>query len=76
MTAGANLVLASGPHVLRGMEWYRGRLVAYSLGNLATSHTLSSAGVLAESALLRVTLARRVGYRLLEGRARELLRSG
>ena len=54
--AGADLVLASGPHVLRGMEWYRGRLVAYSLGNLATSHTLSSAGVLAESALLRVTL--------------------
>ena len=54
--AGADLVLASGPHVLRGMEWYRGRLVAYSLGNLATSHTLSSAGVLAESALLRVKL--------------------
>jgi hypothetical protein len=54
--AGADLVLASGPHVLRGMEWYRGRLIAYSLGNLASSHTLSSAGVLAQSALLRVTL--------------------
>jgi hypothetical protein len=54
--AGADLVLASGPHVLRGMEWYRGRLIAYSLGNLASSHTLSSTGVLAQSALLRVTL--------------------
>lgn len=54
--AGADLVLASGPHVLRGLEWYRGRLVAYSLGNLASSHTLSSAGVLAESVLLRVQL--------------------
>jgi hypothetical protein len=54
--AGADLVLASGPHVLRGMEWYRGRLIAYSLGNLASSHTLSSAGVLAQSVLLRVTL--------------------
>jgi hypothetical protein len=54
--AGADLVLASGPHVLRGMEWYRGRLIAYSLGNLASSHTLSSAGMLAQSALLRVTL--------------------
>ena len=54
--AGADLVLASGPHVLRAMEWYRSRLIAYSLGNLAGSHTLSAAGVLAESALLRVTL--------------------
>ena len=32
--AGADLVLGSGPHVLRGMELYRGRLIAYSLGNL------------------------------------------
>jgi hypothetical protein len=54
--AGADVVLASGPHILRGLEWYRGRLVAYSLGNLASSHTLSSAGVLGESALLRLTL--------------------
>lgn len=54
--AGADLVLASGPHVLRGVEWYKRRLIAYSLGNLASSHTLSSAGVLAQSALLRVTL--------------------
>jgi hypothetical protein len=54
--AGADVVLASGPHILRGLEWYRGRLVAYSLGNLASSHTLSSAGPLGESALLRLTL--------------------
>ncbi len=31
--AGADLVLGHGPHVLRGMEVYKGRLVAYSLGN-------------------------------------------
>lgn len=31
--AGADLVLGHGPHVLRGMEFYRGRLIAYSLGN-------------------------------------------
>lgn len=31
--AGADLVIGHGPHVLRGMEVYRGRLVAYSLGN-------------------------------------------
>ena len=54
--AGADLVFASGPHVLRAMQWYRHRLIAYSLGNLATSHALSTNGVLAESALLRVRL--------------------
>ncbi len=31
--AGADLVLGHGPHVLRAMEVYRGRLIAYSLGN-------------------------------------------
>jgi len=31
--AGADLVLGHGPHVLRAMEVYKGRLVAYSLGN-------------------------------------------
>ncbi|MFZ5481255.1 MAG: CapA family protein [Myxococcota bacterium] len=31
--AGADLVVAHHPHVLQGLEWYRGRLVAYSLGN-------------------------------------------
>ena len=31
--AGADVVIGHGPHVLRGMEQYRGRLIAYSLGN-------------------------------------------
>ena len=34
--AGADVVVGSGPHVLRGMEVYRDRLIAYSLGNFAT----------------------------------------
>jgi hypothetical protein len=34
--AGAGLVLGSGPHVVRGMEIYQGKLIAYSLGNFAT----------------------------------------
>ena len=33
--AGADLVVGHGPHVLRGMEFYKGRLIAYSLGNFA-----------------------------------------
>lgn len=34
--AGADIVLGSGPHVVRGMEVYKERLIAYSLGNFAT----------------------------------------
>ncbi|TMA53697.1 MAG: CapA family protein [Deltaproteobacteria bacterium] len=56
--AGADLVIASGPHVLRGMEFYRGRLIAYSLGNFAGYHNFSDGGDLSLSAILRVTLAK------------------
>src|ERR1700704_5935733 len=34
--AGADLVLGSGPHFVRAMEIYKGKLIAYSLGNFAT----------------------------------------
>ena len=52
--AGADLVLGSGPHVIRGMEQYKGRLVAYSLGNFAGWKNFSRAGTLALSGLLTV----------------------
>lgn len=54
--AGADLVVGHGPHVLRGAEWYRGRLIAYSLGDFAGHHNFSVAGPLGTSAILRVTL--------------------
>src|SRR5205807_261985 len=37
VTAGADLVLASGPHVLRGLQLFHDTLIAYSLGNFATA---------------------------------------
>jgi poly-gamma-glutamate capsule biosynthesis protein CapA/YwtB (metallophosphatase superfamily) len=54
--AGADLVLGSGPHVLRAMQWYHGRLIAYSLGNFAGYYTLGLGGVTADSAILHVAL--------------------
>ncbi len=54
--AGADLVVGSGPHVLRGMEWYRGRLIAYSLGNFAGYKVFALGGPLSTSGILRVTL--------------------
>jgi poly-gamma-glutamate capsule biosynthesis protein CapA/YwtB (metallophosphatase superfamily) len=57
IAAGADLILGSGPHVLRGMEVYRDRLVAYSLGNFSGFHNFTLEGALGESAVLHVTLA-------------------
>jgi poly-gamma-glutamate capsule biosynthesis protein CapA/YwtB (metallophosphatase superfamily) len=56
--AGADLVVGSGPHVLRGIEWYRGRPIAYSLGNFVGYHTLSMAGPTGVSAILQATVGR------------------
>ncbi len=36
--AGADLVIGSGPHIVRGIEMYKDKLIAYSLGNFATYH--------------------------------------
>ena len=46
INAGASIVVGSGPHVIRGIERYRGRLIAYSLGNFVGYHTLGGGGVL------------------------------
>jgi hypothetical protein len=61
--AGADVVLGSGPHVLRGLELYRGRLVAYSLGNLAGWHNFATGGVLSLSALVTLRLSRTGRFR-------------
>jgi poly-gamma-glutamate capsule biosynthesis protein CapA/YwtB (metallophosphatase superfamily) len=55
--AGADLVIGHGPHVLRGMELYQGRLIAYSLGNFATYGRFNLAGPQAIAAILHVDLA-------------------
>jgi hypothetical protein len=72
--AGAAAVFGSGPHVIRGIERYRGRLIAYSLGNFVGYHTLGGGGLLSESGILRVTLDRR--GRLLAARWFSVLLSG
>ncbi len=64
--AGASIVLGSGPHVIRGIERYHRRLIAYSLGNFVGYHTLGAGGVLSQSAILRVTLG--AGGAVLGGR--------
>ena len=55
--SGASLVLASGPHVLRGMQFYHGHLIAYSLGNFAGYSNFGTDGDLDLSTILHVTLS-------------------
>ncbi len=54
--AGADLVLGHGPHVPRAMELYKGKLIAYSLGNFMGYRTLSSRGKLGYSLVLEADL--------------------
>jgi hypothetical protein len=53
---GAQLVLGSGPHVVRGMEVYCGKLIAYSLGNFATYGSFNLKGENGVSLILEVNL--------------------
>ncbi len=54
--AGADLVVGHGPHVVRGMERYKDRLIAYSLGNFATYYGISVAGIKGIAPILTVTV--------------------
>jgi hypothetical protein len=54
--AGADLVVGSGPHVVRGLELYKGRLIAYSLGTFASYRGINVSGVLGLTAVLEVRL--------------------
>jgi hypothetical protein len=60
---GASLVIASGPHVVRGMQFYRHHLIAYSLGNFANFHNFGGGGILSDSGILHVTLTATGGFR-------------
>jgi hypothetical protein len=52
--AGADAVVGHGPHVLRGIEYYRGRPIAYSLGNFLTYRGFNLAGPLGLTGVLRL----------------------
>ena len=64
---GADMVVAHHPHVLQGFEWYQGRLIAYSLGNLMFDQDFL---ITYPSAMLRVVIE---GDELVEARVIPLL---
>jgi hypothetical protein len=54
--AGADLIIGHGPHVVRGLELYRHRLIAYSLGNFMTYAGINVEGARGVSLVLQVAL--------------------
>jgi hypothetical protein len=56
--AGADLVIGHGPHVMRAIEFYQGRLIDYSLGNFAGYKALSTSGIVGVGGILKVSLHR------------------
>ncbi|MGI9042324.1 MAG: CapA family protein [Gemmatimonadales bacterium] len=55
--AGADAVVGHGPHVLRGVEFYRGKPIAYSLGNFLTYRGFNLSGPLGITGVLQLEFA-------------------
>jgi poly-gamma-glutamate capsule biosynthesis protein CapA/YwtB (metallophosphatase superfamily) len=54
--AGADLVLGHSPHVLRALEVYKGKLIAYSLGNFLTYSMFNVKGSSGLSVILSIRM--------------------
>ncbi len=56
LLAGADAVVGHGPHVLRGVEFYAGKPIFYSLGNFATYRGFNLEGPMGLTAVLQLQL--------------------
>lgn len=56
---GADVVLGHGPHVTRAVEIYKGKFIAYSLGNFCTYGKFSLAGVQGIAPIIKVFLTQK-----------------
>lgn len=63
MDAGASIVVGHGPHVLRGIEFYQGKPIIYSLGNFLTYRGFNLEGPLGITGVLQVELNGNGAYR-------------
>ena len=52
--SGADIIFGSGPHVPRGIELYKNRIIAYSLGNFCTYGKFGLSGALGYAPILKV----------------------
>lgn len=52
--AGADIIFGHGPHVTRGIDVYKNRFIAYSLGNFCTYFGISISGVKGLAPIIKV----------------------
>ena len=71
--AGADLVFGHGPHVVRAVDMYKGRFIAYSLGNFCTPYGMSLNGVNAYAPIIEVKMDGSGNF--LEGRIHSLVQT-
>jgi hypothetical protein len=60
--SGADAVVGHGPHVLRGVEFHRGRPIFYSLGNFVTYRGFNLEGPLGLTTVLQLDLDAQGGW--------------
>ena len=56
--AGADLIIGSGPHLTRAMEVYKGKFIAYSLGNFATYGMMSVKDAMGWAPILKLNISK------------------
>ena len=55
---GADIVYGHGPHVVRATEVYKGRFIAYSLGNFCTPYGMSLKGISGQAPIITINTDR------------------
>ena len=53
---GVDVVYGHGPHVARGVEVYKGRFIAYSLGNFCTPYNVNLTGISGYAPLVEIKI--------------------
>ena len=70
---GADIVYGHGPHVTRAVEVYKGRFIAYSLGNFCTPYNVSLIGISGYAPLVEIKINEK--GRFLSGKIHSMLQT-
>ena len=70
---GADIVYGHGPHVVRAIEVYKGRFIAYSLGNFCTTYNVSLTGISGYAPIAEIKVDRQ--GRFLKGQIHSFLQT-
>jgi hypothetical protein len=57
--AGADVVFGHGPHVTRAIDMYKGRFIAYSLGNFATYGRFNLKGICGVAPIIKLSVTKK-----------------